>query len=155
MDITCPHCGAAYRVPESLLAPGKKLRCAACRQDWVPAAADPAPPPEAPPPNPAPAAPPAPRLEEAPMPPPGLPPLPRGRTELGLLPPPLMPVAGPRPVRDVGDEASRRRGGVGLALAWIASLTVLAALGAAVVLRHGEFARAWPPFERVSQFLGR
>ncbi|WP_207538918.1 zinc-ribbon domain-containing protein [Sabulicella rubraurantiaca] len=154
MDITCPHCGAAYRVPESLLAPGKKLRCSACRQDWVPSGAEPAPPPEAPPPGPAPAASPPPRLEEPPALRPELPPLPRGRTELGSLPPPLMPVAGPRPIRDFVEEPPRRRGGAGLILAWIASLAVLGALAAAVLLRHEEIARAWPPFERVSQLLG-
>ena len=51
MDVTCPHCAAAYRVPDSLLKPGKKLRCAACKADWAPIAAPPEPPPAPPPPD--------------------------------------------------------------------------------------------------------
>ena len=38
MDIACPHCAATYRVPESLVAGGRALRCAACGQEWVPQA---------------------------------------------------------------------------------------------------------------------
>lgn len=36
MDIACPNCAATYRVPDSLLASGKPLRCVACKHLWVP-----------------------------------------------------------------------------------------------------------------------
>jgi predicted Zn finger-like uncharacterized protein len=36
MDIACPNCKAAYRVPDALLLQRKPLRCAACGHAWVP-----------------------------------------------------------------------------------------------------------------------
>lgn len=38
MDIACPNCAATYRVPDSLIAGGQALRCAACDHEWVPVA---------------------------------------------------------------------------------------------------------------------
>lgn len=36
MDIACPNCNAAYRVPDALLLQRKPLRCVACGHAWVP-----------------------------------------------------------------------------------------------------------------------
>jgi len=36
MDIACPNCAATYRVPDSLIAGGQALRCAACDHEWIP-----------------------------------------------------------------------------------------------------------------------
>lgn len=36
MDIACPHCAAAYRVPDALVMRRKPVRCAACGHRWVP-----------------------------------------------------------------------------------------------------------------------
>jgi predicted Zn finger-like uncharacterized protein len=90
MDIACPNCNAAYRVPDALLLQRKPLRCAACGHAWVPelpAEAPPLPvvplrdaaaastaPPAAPEPPPAPSPTPAPTPAPAPVtPPPGAP----------------------------------------------------------------------------------
>lgn len=146
MDITCPHCAAAYRVPDALLAPGKKLRCAACKADWAPV---PAPPPAAePPPAPAPVAPPPPPEAEPPPPPRPLAP----RDDAGP-PPPLLPVADPRRIREAhqGSRGASRRL---LPLAWVASLAAVAGLLAVLAVYRGPIAAAWPPFARVGQVLG-
>jgi predicted Zn finger-like uncharacterized protein len=36
MDIACPNCSAAYRVPDALVFSRKPVRCAACGTRWVP-----------------------------------------------------------------------------------------------------------------------
>ncbi|PHK95826.1 hypothetical protein CR162_05625 [Pseudoroseomonas rhizosphaerae] len=36
MRLECPACAAAYDVPDSLLAPGRAVRCVRCAQSWVP-----------------------------------------------------------------------------------------------------------------------
>jgi len=36
MDIACPNCAAAYRVPDALVLSRKPVRCAACGTRWVP-----------------------------------------------------------------------------------------------------------------------
>lgn len=145
MDVTCPHCAAAYRVPDSLLKPGKKLRCAACKADWAPIAAPPEPPPAPPPPDLAPPPPPA-----LPEPPPARPLVPREDAEP---PPPLMPVADPRRIRQAheGGRADSRRL---LPLAWMASLAAVAALVGGLLVYRAPIAAAWPPFARVGQVIG-
>ncbi len=40
MRINCPACDTAYDVPEAALAPGRMLRCARCRSEWVPVPAE-------------------------------------------------------------------------------------------------------------------
>lgn len=35
MRIVCPSCSAAYEVAESVLAPGRIVRCARCGEEWV------------------------------------------------------------------------------------------------------------------------
>lgn len=36
MRLECPDCAAAYDVPESLVVPGREVRCVRCGHDWVP-----------------------------------------------------------------------------------------------------------------------
>lgn len=36
MDIACPNCATAYRVPDALVLTRKPVRCAACGTRWVP-----------------------------------------------------------------------------------------------------------------------
>ncbi|MDQ1081572.1 zinc-ribbon domain-containing protein [Pseudoroseomonas cervicalis] len=41
MRLQCPDCAAAYEVPESLVAPGRLVRCVRCGHGWVPLPAPP------------------------------------------------------------------------------------------------------------------
>src|SRR5690242_348197 len=36
MQIACPGCAATYEVPASRLTPGRLVRCASCNQVWKP-----------------------------------------------------------------------------------------------------------------------
>jgi predicted Zn finger-like uncharacterized protein len=36
MRIACPSCAAEYEVPAARLKPGKQVRCARCRSNWLP-----------------------------------------------------------------------------------------------------------------------
>ena len=36
MRIVCPECQAAYDVPDGLIEPGKRVRCARCNAEWAP-----------------------------------------------------------------------------------------------------------------------
>ena len=38
MRIVCPSCAATYDVPDSLLTPGRAVRCARCSDEWMPVA---------------------------------------------------------------------------------------------------------------------
>jgi len=140
MDIVCPNCAAAYRVPDTLLATGKPLRCAACGVEWVPGAIPPA---EAPPSRTvaeagAPAA--AGEARAAPTETPE-----EGEAER----PPLI-TNDPRPP---GSRASSRMERP-LALGWVASVAAVAlALAVMAVYRH-EITAAWPPFARIVALLG-
>lgn len=55
MRLTCPQCSTEYEVPDTALAPGRRLRCERCGHQWRQEAPDSAPPapetfePEAPP----------------------------------------------------------------------------------------------------------
>lgn len=146
MDVTCPHCGAAYRIPTQLLLAGRKLRCAACKQDWVPeppAEDEPAPPEAAPPPA-------APADGPATAPPP--PPAPPRQSE--PVPPPLMPVPDPRRIRQARESGRGAMDRTLLLAAWVASVAAVGALATALVLYADAVAAAWPPFARVAQLLG-
>ena len=37
MKIVCPACEAIYQVPDAVVVSRRKMRCARCNQDWVPA----------------------------------------------------------------------------------------------------------------------
>lgn len=121
MDIACPNCNAAYRVPDALLLQRKPLRCAACGHAWVPelpaevpplpvapilaaAVAQTAPPPVAPRPEPEPA-----RAEA----PPAAPPAPTPVAEEAEAAPPPRPVRSPSTPPPLADRKwpGGRRGG--------------------------------------------
>jgi predicted Zn finger-like uncharacterized protein len=171
MDIACPNCAATYRVPDSLLASGKALRCAACDHEWVPEAPPPvseqpvsepardevagaaAPAPEAPP-----AAAPthgatadvAMADDPAPEPPRAAP----ARPPPPTTPPPLQrrnPV-GPRPAE--GRVPARRPINTALLLAWLSSVALVLSIGVALFAFAEPIAAVWPPFERVRALLG-
>lgn len=165
MDIACPNCAATYRVPDTLLAGGKALRCAACDHEWVPEvpqaapapAPIPAPPPPkeeesvTPPPEPAPVVP----VAGRPTPPPESPPAPAEVTKPPrpappTSPPPLQRRGGALPVPSGRPPSLPARS---LPIAWAASvaLVVLALLGLFVFAE--EIALAWPPFARVTALL--
>jgi predicted Zn finger-like uncharacterized protein len=166
MDIACPNCAATYRVPDSLLAHGKALRCAACGEEWVPemppaqspalALAEPV----------AEQATPEPALTELqpapslPVPPIGAPPIaapPIGaplRPAPPTTPPPLTSRRrlGSRPA-SVAMSARLSPGRV-LALAWLASLACVLLALVALVMFGDAIAAAWPPFARVTALIG-
>lgn len=180
MDIACPNCAATYRVPDSLLARGIALRCASCDHAWLPevpqplqeaqaapetatvvqSPAPPAPAPELPPePRAEPVAEPLaePRPEPRSEPPTPAPPeMPRAipvRAPPPTTPPPLQRrhQAVPRPGE--GRAPAPRRINAALALAWLASITVVALTVFALFAWGEEIAMAWPPFERVQSML--
>lgn len=157
MRIACPACNAAYDVPDRLIGTGRRLRCARCGHDWevqqpaVPgasAADGPARPPigraqarlQAPP-GPEPEAPPAPDL---PPPPP--------HSALRRAPQVLDQEAPPRPGGD--GAASPLRFLDGLWAAWAASILVVLAFLAALLVFRAEIAAAWPPAARLYIALG-
>src|SRR5690349_20822034 len=67
MHVACPACEARYEVPDALIGPGRRLRCARCAHEWL--VQPPTSPPERPPR--------APGLQRQPQVP--HPPLPQGR----------------------------------------------------------------------------
>jgi predicted Zn finger-like uncharacterized protein len=183
MDITCPNCSAAYRVPDALVVRRKPLRCAACGERWVPELPDGG---EARPPAPAAAGLPRSGLAElaptegagvlgatsaivaldstaVPDDPPmsdamrgmDLPPTPENMTGTGALTP--KPAAPPPLVKSRGmlSRAPRRlRGDALLPMAWAASLAAVAGLFLLLWAFSGTLAAVWPPFGRVAWLLG-
>lgn len=180
MDIACPNCATAYRVPDALVLTRKPVRCAACGTRWVPELPDdvtlaPAPAGEA-----APAAEPSALetgAEEAPPRPPqprsiGAPPEPEPEsqpvtapmsigpdpaeilTEDGTLTP--RPAAPPplAPPRWMPGAPRRVRGGALLPMAWAGSLLALAVLLLLLFLYSDAIATAWPPFGWVARLFG-
>ena len=137
MRIVCPACAAAYEVPEDRLAPGRIVRCARCGADWAPLMA------EAEPivPEPSPEVGPSPE----PLPPPE--PLPEPPLE-----PPSVPVATTPMVERSEPEKRPRQAPV--AVGWVLSLLVLAALGWGAYATRTEVMRAWPPSERAYKAIG-
>ena len=150
MDIACPNCAATYRVPDSLLAQGKALRCAACGHQWVPEVPGTTVQPAAPLPMMETAASPAraegesedvaPSLAIArPVPPTSPPPLKRRHTSG------IRPVALP--------QATVRPAGRLLPLAWMASVTFILLVLLAMVFFGESIAAAWPPFGRFNALI--
>ncbi|WP_424810449.1 zinc-ribbon domain-containing protein [Roseococcus sp. YIM B11640] len=175
MDINCPACAALYRVPESMLASGRPLRCGLCQHEWVPArpAAEPAAMPvsvpvEAPPPPPAPPPPePEPPSEPAPAPAPTVTearPAEEPVSRPLRKPPPLIPSDGMPPpthrgpphlaTRRLPETAKPPARRAALPLAWIASVAAVLVLVACLVLYRAPIAAAWPPFARLAGLLG-
>ena len=161
MNITCPSCFAAYRVPEALARAGTKLRCAACAREWVPEVpADPMPDPTRPPealtvmePVEEQAAPPLQQREDTP-------PLAPDTSEIiqsgtaRILGPTAPPALQQRGLPHAGALVRRRRPGNLLPMAWAASLLLVIVAAAGVLIYSAQIATAWPPFARVSGLLG-
>ncbi len=159
MRISCPNCAATYDVPDTLLGARRQVRCARCKQDWLPEAAatiDPplveaitAPPPAAPPP-------PQPRtdvpsdtLVPAIVDQPAL----SGRVRLGgEVVNPAFSSAAHGPV--VGQGRLPVRAGAMVWLGWMASLGLLLALGWGGLTWRNEVTRIWPPSLRLYAALG-
>ncbi len=129
MQITCPACAATYEVPDALLVPGRRARCARCGHEWEPSA-------DAPPtlPEIAPESAPAPdsflRIPEAP-----------------LVATPERRIAAPQ-------KPPRRRPGVAIWLGWAASLAIVVYAGYAAAHHRGAVMRSWPPSTRLYSALG-
>ena len=158
MRIACPACNAAYDVPDRLIGTGRRLRCARCGHDWevqqpaVPGASavdDPVRPPTGRPQA---------RLQAPPGPEPEAPPGPD-------LPPPPPHSALRRAPQVLDQEALPRSGGGdaaasplrfldGLWAAWAASILVVLAFLAALLVFRAEIAAAWPPAARLYMALG-
>jgi predicted Zn finger-like uncharacterized protein len=127
MRIICPACETAYDVPEAALAPGRILRCARCRSEWVPVPAEDAP---------------QQSIEETiPAPPTAAPPPKAMETLFGRMPDPVAAArpAGPR---------------VSVIAGWLLSFLLLGALGYASVRWRQPIEQAWPPSSRAYAYLG-
>jgi len=151
MRIVCPSCQAAYEVPDKLLGGGvRKVRCARCGTEWVPAA-DPAAPPEAPaivpllPPDDAPAS-----AAVAPGPPAPAPPV----AEPPSPPAPMLPRPGPDRAAEIPKPREERGLAVLAGLAWLASLLLLAGAAWATITWRTEIMAAWAPSRRLFLLLG-
>lgn len=184
MDIVCPNCATAYRVPDALVLTRKPVRCAACGTRWVPelpeeASLAPPMPAGVPPAEEPPAtseAGPEPRPEEPPPTSPkprsiGAPPEPEPDSpsitspmSIGLSPDTLMEdgTLPPRPAtppplaetRWAPGAPRRLRGGALLPLAWAGSLLALGVVLLVLVLYSDAIASAWPPFGWVARLFG-
>lgn len=158
MRIACPACNAAYDVPDRLIGSGRRLRCARCGHDWEvqqPAPAVSAAGRSRPPPTMRPQArlqaPPGPEPEAAPG-GPDLPPPPPPHSALRRAPQVLDQEALPRSGGDAA--ASPLRFLDGLWAAWVASILVVLAFLAALLVFRAEIAAAWPPAARLYIALG-
>lgn len=135
--MVCPACSAAYDVPESLLTPGRVVRCARCGNEWVPVAGPPPPSPEA---APEPQWPEAEEPEDAQTEPPGPPPadIPRftAMDRLAL------------------HRPSTRDSRIPLRVAWVATILALLTLFAVAYVWRVELMHAWPASQRLYDALG-
>jgi predicted Zn finger-like uncharacterized protein len=146
MRIRCPTCSATYEVPDALLEPLRKVRCARCAHDWMAVpitdevvAAEP--PMEAPVPEPVveepvAVAPPAPEPE---------PELVKGDTPLSAIERLASPAELSPPIR--------RRDRL-LTAAWAASFALLAVVSVAGYTQRDRLMREWPASKRVYATLG-
>lgn len=136
MEITCPHCSAVYRVPDSLVDGTKPVRCVACVKAWVPVA-------------------PAGLPAEVPSPSVALavdpePPTLTMRSFAATLPE-SGGAAPPRVAeRPLPEPPRRRKESRGLALAWTVSLVVVTVVVLGLAVYRAEVAAFWPPFARLA-----
>jgi predicted Zn finger-like uncharacterized protein len=132
MRIVCPSCAVSYEVPDSLLKPGRSVRCARCANNWVPLAID------------------EPELHQAPQSPPTQTEDEYEAVEREETPPhPQLSAMDLLAAHRKREEAPRF-----LRSAWIASVIVLLGLLAAGVVWRDAAAAAWPPSVRLYQALG-
>jgi predicted Zn finger-like uncharacterized protein len=127
MRIVCPACETAYDVPDTVLAPGRTLRCARCRSEWVPVA--------------------MPAEEAVAAPEPGA--LPdQQAAPADRVPPSIVRVASSS---DTDRPAGPR---VTVIAGWLVSLLLLGGMGYAAVVWRQPIAHAWPPAGRAYAWLG-
>ena len=142
MRMVCPACSAAYEVPESLLPPGRSVRCARCGDQWTPVAPEPPPPPAAPP------------L------PPAVPPQPHWPDAELVEPENVEPFGQPvSPSFTAMDRLALHRAGAGgsampLRIAWAASVLGLLLLVVAAYVWRAELMHVWPASQRIYRALG-
>jgi len=127
MRIVCPACETAYDVPDTVVAPGRALRCARCRSEWVPVAVVPE------------------QAEAGPA--PGAPP----EQEVAVPEPVLAPVARVAPISVAEGPAGPR---VAVIAGWLVSLLVLGGVGYAAVAWRQPIMHVWPPAGRAYGWLG-
>jgi predicted Zn finger-like uncharacterized protein len=129
MRITCPSCSAAYDVPDSLVTPGRVVRCARCGNEWSPTQAPPQ----------------APLVEEPVSPAPEPPP-----------PPVAEPVVEVRQsaMDRLSAHPATEPSTTGLRIAWALSLVVLIALAVAAYVWRAQIVAAWPPSARAYALFG-
>jgi predicted Zn finger-like uncharacterized protein len=152
MQITCPACQATYEVPDRMIAPGRRVRCAKCGEPWLPASNEPETPMEA-------------VLAAMAAPPPdqgGMAGAAAGGvvpSEFPTLPPEDWPADSPAlfgmPSHAGPPGSARGRYSPWpLRLAWAASVLLLLGLGAAAWLYRSPISIAWPPTMRLYALLG-
>ena len=128
MRITCPSCSATYDVPDSLVTPGRIVRCARCGNEWSPVAALP--------------------TEETPDEPP---------VSTPEQPPPVEEPA-PEIRQSAMDRLSAHpattASTLGLRIAWAVSLAVLVALVGGAYAWRTQVVSAWPPSARAYTLFG-
>jgi predicted Zn finger-like uncharacterized protein len=136
MRMVCPACSAAYEVPDSLLTPGRSVRCARCGHQWAPVELEP--PPREPPA--APGWPDAELIEDVEA-------EPLGRA-------PLQTPSFTAMDRLALHRASTGGSPVALRIAWVASLLALLLLAAAGYVWRAEIMHVWPASQRLYHALG-
>jgi predicted Zn finger-like uncharacterized protein len=137
MQITCPACAATYEVPDHLLAPGRRARCARCGNEWEPSADASAPEPEP---------------ESGPELGPELGPGPAPESRVRAPEAPL--VAAPAQMLATPRKPPRRRPGVAIWLGWAASLAIVVYASYAATHHRNAVMRSWPPSARLYSALG-
>lgn len=136
MRIVCPSCTAAYEVPDSLLPPGRAVRCARCGEEWAALEPELAPATEA-------EAEVEMEMEMAASPPSR----PAWRDEPELVGPTAME-------RLAQSPAVLPSTTIALRAAWAASVGVLVLLFCAAYVWRSDIIRSWPPSVRVYDALG-
>ncbi|HTI83263.1 MAG TPA: zinc-ribbon domain-containing protein [Acetobacteraceae bacterium] len=132
MRIGCSSCSATYDVPDSLVTPGRIVRCARCGNEWAPVEAVP----EAP-------------LDEQPDSRPE-PPSPAAEAIPDAAMPAVQQSAMDRLIADPATSPSALR----LRIAWAASVVALVALLGAAFTWRTQVVSVWPPSARAYALFG-
>ena len=149
MRIGCPACSASYEVPAARVSPGRAVKCARCGERWEPI------PPAAPVMA---ASPVSPRVEAIQVEP----------DEVVWAEEPVentAPFAAAHPIEEehpaaVGEEPAAPsapampRANRAVAVAWVATMLVLAGVAWALATYRLQLVQAWPPLERLYVAVG-
>ncbi len=135
MRIVCPSCSAAYDVTDSLLTPGRTVRCSRCGEEWVARTVE------------------APMVNEPePKPEPGPEP-----GEMSPEPPEEREPESPRLTamdRLAQTAPPQSSGRAALRTAWVASIVVILALLWGAYAWRADVMADWPPSVRLYSLLG-